>query len=346
MSVRATFFLLLLMPASAALAQCTFTPTITPSNPILCPNANDTLSTQVYDSYQWYKGGSIIAGATGQTLPIEQYNDAGYSFTVSATLDGCTEMSGSVLVDGYMFLFPYVINGGDDPISTGPSGEPIFCQGDTFTLTLGMGYDQSIVWTNNGMTIPNESSPTLVITTTGNYSVSAAPTECPNYSQGIGVDVPVTFNVPTQPDIVPNGDELCAYPAGNSAQWYLDGAPIATTNCITMTTTGSYTVYVDYGSGCQIISEPFLSTGIATANAQHFTISPMPAQSHMDISWPADLQPHGTWCLIDMTGRSALSGVFPANGRLALDVSALEVGNYFFVSADQTWKPTRIVVIR
>jgi hypothetical protein len=254
-------------------------------------------------------------------------------------------MSASVLVDGYMFLFPYVINGGDDPISTGPNGEPIFCQGDTFTLTLGTGYDQNIVWTNNGTPIPNETSPTLIITTSGSYSVSAAPSECPNYIQGIGVNVGVTFNAPMQPDIVPNGGQLCAYPAGNSTQWYLDGAPIGTTNCITMSSSGSYTVYVDYGNGCQIISDPFLSTGISAAPARQFTISPIPAQRQLDISWPAGLHPQGSWHLLDMTGRSALSGVFPANGRTTLDVSALEAGNYFFVAVDQTWKPTRIVVI-
>jgi len=335
----------MLAPASAATAQCTFTPTITPNNLILCPNESATLTTQAYDGYQWYKDGGLISGASGQTLAVDQYNDSGSSFTVSATLGGCTAMSAAVLVDGYMFLFPYVINGGDEPNSTGPNGEPIFCQGDTFSLTLGTGYTQNIVWTNNGLPIPDETSPTLIITTTGDYSVSAAPTECPNYIQGIGVDVPVTFNAPIQPDIVPNGDQLCAYPTGNSTQWYLGGSPIATTDCITMTGSGAYTVFVDYGNDCQIISEPFLSTGISTASVPRFTISPIPAQSHMEISWPADLQPHGTWRLLDMTGRTALSGVFTANGRSTVDVSALEVGNYFFVSADQTWKPVRIVVI-
>jgi hypothetical protein len=71
----------------------------------------------------------------------------------------------------------------------------------------------------------------------------------------------------------------------------------------------------------------------------------MPAQTAVNITWPSALQPQGMWHLLDMTGRSALSGAFPSNGRLALDVSALEAGNYFFVSADQAWRPVRIVVI-
>lgn len=346
MTARTTLLLLLMMPLSAAMAQCTFTPTITPSSLILCPDESATLSTQVYDSYQWYKDGNLITGATGQTLEVEQFNDAGSSFTVSATLDACTEMSTSVLVDGYMFIFPYVIHGGDEPNSTGPNGEEVFCEGDTLTLTLGAGYTENIVWTNNGVPIPDETSPTLTVTTSGLYTVSAAPDVCPNSVMGIGVDIGVTFNAPMQPEIVSNGDQLCAYPTGNSTQWYLGGEPIATTDCITMTSSGPYTVFVDYGNDCQIISEPFMTTGIATVSAPRFTISPMPAQSRTIISWPASLQPHGTWRILDMTGRSALSGAFPANSRLTLDVSTLEVGNYFFVSADQTWKPTRIVVIR
>jgi hypothetical protein len=345
MTARTTLLFLLMMPVSAAMAQCTFTPTITPDDLILCPDESATLSTQVYDSYQWYKDGNLITGATGQTLAVEQFNDAGSSFTVSATLDACTEMSASVLVDGWAFLFPYVIHGGDEPNSTGPNGEEVFCEGDTLTLTLGAGYTENIVWTNNGVPIPDETSPTLTVTTSGLYTVSAAPDVCPNSVMGIGVDISVTFNAPIQPDIIPNGDQLCAYPTGNSTQWYLGGEPIATTDCITMTSSGPYTVFVDYGNDCQIISEPFMTTGISESDAHRFSIAPMPAQTAVNITWPSALQPQGMWHLLDMTGRIARSGEFRSDGGMSLDVSTLEAGNYLFVpTTDKAWEPVRVVV--
>ena len=95
-----------LTTATGLWAQCTFTPTVTPNNIILCPNDSAELTTQEYDSYQWYKGSDPIVGATSQTLMVHQYEDAGYEFKVAATLDDCTESSVPVLVDGWAFLFP------------------------------------------------------------------------------------------------------------------------------------------------------------------------------------------------------------------------------------------------
>src|SRR5258706_14061592 len=89
-------------------AQCSFTATITPSSPILCPEGTDTLSTQVYDSYQWYKNGHAIAGATNRTYIVGQ-DDILYAFKVAATKDGCTDTSKRVIVDGYVFNPPIII---------------------------------------------------------------------------------------------------------------------------------------------------------------------------------------------------------------------------------------------
>ena len=124
MHARTTLLIIGMSAAVAATAQCPFTPTILPSDLILCPNESGTLTTQVYDAYQWNKDGSPISGATGQTLTVDQWADAGSSFTVSATLDGCTEMSAPVLVDGWVFLLPYVMHGGDEPMGPVQMGNP------------------------------------------------------------------------------------------------------------------------------------------------------------------------------------------------------------------------------
>src|SRR5215204_2072164 len=76
-------------------AQCPFDPTVT-GDTMLCPNTTGLLSTQVYDTYQWYKrplfGGpsALVPGAVSQSLVVDAANDAGFYFKVEATLDTCT----------------------------------------------------------------------------------------------------------------------------------------------------------------------------------------------------------------------------------------------------------------
>lgn len=329
-----------------AVAQCPFTPTISPSMLVLCPNESGTLATEVYDAYQWYKDGSPISGETGQLLAVQQGADAGSSFTVSATLDGCTEMSASVLVDGWMFLLPYVMHGGDDPIGVGPNGEALYCEGDTMLLELSSPYTENIQWTNNGMPIPapEGTSQILVVTGSGSYTVSGAPNVCPNFIMGIGVEVAASFTPPMQPDIVAGDDQICVYPLGNSTQWYLAGVPVGTTDCIDVTSAGPYTAFVDYGTNCQVISAPYFSTGIQGHHMEAPTVSPNPAASAVSVNWPARALPQGTWMLLDMTGRVLLSGVVPQSGNTNVDVSTLAEGSYVLATSDRNWSPIRIVV--
>jgi len=73
----ASFSVLFLVTGGSSVAQCPFDPTVTPADLILCPNSQGELATQSYDSYQWYKEGNPIPGATGQTLVVDAYNDSG-----------------------------------------------------------------------------------------------------------------------------------------------------------------------------------------------------------------------------------------------------------------------------
>jgi hypothetical protein len=324
-------------------AQCPFTPTIEPDDLILCPNEGGTLSTEPYDAYQWYKDGNPINGATAQTLPVSQMQDAGSSFTVAATSEGCTEMSASVLVDGWMFIPPYVIHGGDLPVSEGPVLE--FCEGDTLTLTLASGYTENIVWYADGTPIPGENSPMLVITGTGSYTVNAAPDICPNYIQGIGVEVSATFLPTVRPNIVLDGEQLCVEPTGTSTQWYLDGQPAGNTDCITFTSSGPYTAFVDYGEPCQGLSDPWFATSVPEVPHAAPILSPVPTASGLTVRWPHD-QPKGAWQLLDLTGRPLLTGVASPGSTTVLDLHFAAPGHYLLAPIDQGWKPQCVVVAR
>lgn len=182
----------------SAYSQCSFDATISPNNPILCPYDTVVLSTEVYDSYQWYKDGIAIAGATNQTLEVTSL-DAGSSFYVAATLASCTENSDTILVDGWIFLLPYVITH-TTPVQIGGGGESYYCEGTSVELELGLPYTENVTWYESGNPIPGEDSTTIFITQTGNYTVSGAPAICPDFIQYLGVTIPIIILPPFEPD--------------------------------------------------------------------------------------------------------------------------------------------------
>ncbi|MBK8949804.1 MAG: hypothetical protein IPM68_13410 [Flavobacteriales bacterium] len=100
----------LTLAASIALAplwaQCPFDPTIQPDPVILCPGAGEVLSTQVYDSYQWYKDGQPITGAIQQTHAVNAFNDGGIQLHGGMHAERLHGRCPPVLVDGWVFLLP------------------------------------------------------------------------------------------------------------------------------------------------------------------------------------------------------------------------------------------------
>jgi hypothetical protein len=190
------FFLLFLLISIGTFAQCPFTPVVT-GDSMLCPQQNGTLTTGVFQNYQWYKrpiGGIAqpVSGATGQLLSINYFNDAGYYFSVAATEAGCTEMSAEVLVDGWVFLDPNVQTTGNFTI--GPNGETMTCTGDTVYFTLLSPYDTNITWFNNNIPISGAISNMLPVTASGTFTVQGAPSICPNYIQLMGIPLDVIFS--------------------------------------------------------------------------------------------------------------------------------------------------------
>lgn len=324
-----------------ASAQCPFDPTITPTDLILCPNEQGVLTTQVYDAYQWYKEGELIPNATGQTLAVDQFNDAGYTFTVEATLDGCTEMSPGVLVDGWAFLPPYVIHSGDEPLFVDGNGVAHHCLGDTVLLVFSM--TNNITWTNNGVVIPGETASILEVTSSGNYSGSGAPSVCPEFIMSLGVEVSLEFMEPTQPVIEQNDDQLCAVPAGVDHQWFLNGEALpGSSACITPTAPGTYTVEATYAVDCSVPSEPFIITGVEDhAGHRSPRVYPMPASEEVTVDIPMSLN-DGKWKLMDVTGREVLRGAMPAQSPLRFQVSGLPAGSYWLRLPGQPLVPVSV----
>jgi hypothetical protein len=314
--------------STALAAQCPFDPTISPNDLILCPNEQAVLTTQEYDSYQWYKEGVLIPGADQQTLMVDAFQDGGASFSVEATLDGCTEMSPNALVDGWVFLPPYVIHAGAEALYISGEGISHHCLGDSVWLIFS--YSENIQWTNNNADIPGASDDSLLVVTNGSYSASGAPSVCPNYSAQLGVTVNIVFDAPIVPEITLADGELCATPAGVAYAWMLNGAPIGgNTPCLDVTGGGAYAVSVTYDPDCSLPSAPFLITNI---NEQVVmgrpSVFPVPAKDRVTVQWP-DGRTVGAWQLIDVTGRTVTEGNEPTGSTITIDLAGIGTGRYW-----------------
>lgn len=339
--MRTSIPFLLSFIAVNAFAQCPHDPTITPADLILCPNETATLSTQEADSYQWLKDGMPIPGAVQQTHAVNYGDDGGSVFSVIATVNGCSEASPGVLVDGWAFLLPYVISSGDEPAMIGSNGESYYCHGAFIELVAG-GVNANIQWTQDGVPIPGATGQSLVVTENGYYSMSGAPGVCPDFIMPLGVQIPVLFLEEQPPAIVQSGDQLCYAPVGASHQWYLNGAPFDAPACFTPTSSGEYLVEAVYQCG-PIASEPFdLALGIADAAPARLTIAPNPAVDATLIRSPAALT--GSWRLVDATGRAVLQGRFPGCTDCAIGLADVGPGAYLLLTEEAA--PLRLLVKR
>lgn len=219
--------LMLVLMAERLQAQCSFTPTVTPNNMVLCSSDSDTLWTQVYDSYQWYRDGTAIPGATQQYLVVNG-SMAGSYFKVNATLAACTKMSDSVMVDGWMYLPPFVAHSGNFQIDPN-DGTSLLCEGRD-TMILDFSYPVSVQWYKDGAAIPGANSPTLRVTEPGGYVVSGAPGICPNEIAFLGVTIDVAYiRAHITPDdliLCPGATDTLMVDSGSTFQWYKDGALI------------------------------------------------------------------------------------------------------------------------
>lgn len=181
---------------TGATAQCPFNPSVT-GEFLLCPESSSTLSTQQYDGYQWYTRpfgsndpAQPVGGATGQNFEVN-YGSTPVYVSVAATLDGCTEQSPEVLVDGLAFLPVVVASSGEFDISD--EGELVICSGDTVFFVAQLPYTLNFKWYRNQVLLPGETDDTLIVTGPGNYWLTASPEECPHWTNSLGLEIPVIW---------------------------------------------------------------------------------------------------------------------------------------------------------
>ena len=327
-------FLLLVIGCSSAFAQCTFTPTIIPAQPILCPNGSDTLWTQEYEAYQWYKNNNAIAGATNQYHVVGQ-NDMLKQFKVAATLAGCTENSASVLVDGWVFLLPYVIQSGDLGTFDPNTQSFILCPGDTMILEMGQPYIENVQWFDSGNPISGANNSIYYITSSGSYTSCGAPAVCPDYLDCMLIPIEVTFSTTPAPAITQSNDTLFSTTA-ISYQWFLNSniIPGATSKYYVPVISGIYQVSITNSFDCNLLSATYnyIATGSSYDNVPpfSFTIFPNPAKGLITIYISNALPEAFAVSVTDIFGKAVSSPLKSsgASNKIIFDTGKLTTGNY------------------
>lgn len=213
------------------------------------------LTTDVYTSYQWYRDGYPISGATGRS----------YDATVTGTYvvfitdgNGCQAYSSA----------KYVTVSATYP-SPSISGNSIGCSASGITLSTGS--FSVYQWNYEGTAISGATGQTYVAHDSGNYSVTV--TNAGGYQATSGTKAVSLYQTPpvvTGPSSACSGTGITlstgSYP---SYQWYKDGTALSgqTAQTLDVYEEGNYTIEVTVPAGsCS-----------GTSDVHHVTFGPMPA---------------------------------------------------------------------
>jgi len=304
--------------------DCPFDPVINPINIVLCPEKDDTLSTIPAEFYQWYKDGNPIQDATQQEFIVDYFSSAGSIFSVDVTIEGCTERSADVLVDGWVFLPVTVSTLSDIPLTD-------LCEGDSVYLQLNPPYENNIIWTKNNIVIENEVNDSLLITNSGVYSVIGFTETCPDFG-GESIPIDMVFKPAPIPLLsFETSSQIISTSAANVSafNWFFDGVPFEqfTGNSFQVPQTGEYQLNVEYANGCDATSEPLqvIVAGVYEMSNSNLQIAPNPFINYIQIcnknknSILAELYSYDGKLIITQS----------INGIETIDTSYLSYGFYF-----------------
>jgi gliding motility-associated-like protein len=222
------------------------TPVISIGGPTtFCSGGSVTLTTPASTSYLW------SSAETTQSITVSSSG----SYTVSVTdANGCTSAASAPVV--------VTVNALPATPTITPGGPKTFCAGGSVTLTAPA--STSYLWSTAATT------QSITVSSSGSYTVSV--TDANGCTSAASAPVVVTVNaLPATPTITPGGPTtFCAggsvtltAPLSASYLW----STTETTQSITVSSSGSYTVRVTDGAGCTS----------AVSAATVVTVNPLPA---------------------------------------------------------------------
>lgn len=287
---------------------------ITPGGPtVFCTGAAVSLTAAPGFSYQWYRGGAAIAGATSAGYVAT--TSGGYRVRVTNTTTGCTDMT-------HADTSVYVV----DVVHVTPLTPAKFCWGGSAMLSTNvstLGNRISYQWFRNGSVIAGATNGSYNASLAGNYSCTiAVPLSCTSSTEEIAVS---TVPLP-DPAISFTGSFLKTGNYYVTYQWYKNLLPIAGANTWTTPSTGpgNYKVQVTDTNGCQNMSATYVvttpSTGVSNINTPDVRIYPNPATMNVHVDCSAAMRV----VLTSIDGKSLIDVTNTAD----IDISKLADGMY------------------
>jgi hypothetical protein len=250
-------------------------------------------------SYQWYKNGSPISGATGAsyTIPSAQASDAGnYTVTVFNTAGSVTSNAATLTVNSAPPPPPVVTA---PSITSQPTSVSVTAGASASFSVSAAGTSLSYQWYKNGSAISGATGASHTISNAqasdaGNYTVTAFNTAGSVSSNAATLTVnsaPPPPPVVTAPSIIshPSGLNVTAGASATfsvsangtspSYQWYKDGSAISGATGASHTISNAQAS--DAGSYSVLVSN---SAGSVSSNAATLTVAPPPVSITSDLS--------------------------------------------------------------
>ncbi len=133
-----------------------------------------------------------------------------------------------------------------------------------------------------------------------------------------------------RPVIIAEGSTLTA-PAGQGYTWLLNGTPVPgeVSQSITVAASGDYSVLVDFGPNCELLSGSVAVdiTGLDDVNDSRINVHPVPANDELLIDGLEEGKARVS--LIDLSGRVVFTNdTKRIEGQVALDIRDVANGNY------------------
>jgi hypothetical protein len=298
-----------------------------------CTGAPITLTSSANNnvSIQWQFNGTST-GSSSSSFSATQTGEYSLLVTPNTPSPGCPPYTTSTSV--------FIGTPAEITSSTGQFG---LCNGATTnTLLAPISTGNTYIWSQNGVSIPGQTGPNLIVSEIGSYMLTLNDAVCPQTTFTVNVG---QGEIPPSPQVSSlNGIYICngtpvqfesnSPNPGVQYQWTQNGdsIPNATFPTYTASQAGYYCLVATNQGGCYAISNCINiyedCVGIETIDSELITLYPNPANQQLNIELPSN-QVAESFMISDLQGRVLqLQSSLNDNGLLQIPIFSLENGLY------------------